>query len=269
MRSNECQEGTVSVQFDREAALARVGGDLELLQEIAGLFLEDEPNMVAAIEQAAAASDAKGLERSAHTLKGCVSNFGAQHCFDAALHLERLGRAADFSGVPEGMERLRVTLDELRPELRALGRREVAFPWPLSPVWYISVSSSIMTPTLPADIVCAYSPDSDDAFMFYGLATKKIRSKLVNFRHVLSDIQTLNRKATEGVYELTAISYHAYAYVADKYLLMASGSSVGDGYGPAGELAPGGAGGSQRQAHRRSRHHDLGLPRPAPVSAGL
>ena len=89
-----------------------------------------------------------------------------------------------------------------------------------------------MTPTLPAEIVCAYSPDSDDAFMFYGLATKKIRSKLVNFRHVLSDIQSLNKKATEGVYELTAISYHAYAYVADKYLLMASGSSVGDGYGP-------------------------------------
>lgn len=68
--------------------------------------------------------------------------------------------------------------------------------------------------------------------MFYGLATKKVRSRLVNFRHVLEDIQTLNRKAMEGVYELTAISYHAYPYVADKYVLMASGSSVGDGYGP-------------------------------------
>lgn len=68
--------------------------------------------------------------------------------------------------------------------------------------------------------------------MFYGLATKKIRSKLVNFRHVLEDIESLNKKATEGVYELTAISYHAYPYVADKYVLMASGSSVGDGYGP-------------------------------------
>jgi 1,4-dihydroxy-6-naphthoate synthase len=82
------------------------------------------------------------------------------------------------------------------------------------------------------EIVCAHSPDSDDAFMFYGLATKKVRSRLVNFRHILEDIETLNRKATEGVYELTAISYHAYPYVADKYLLMASGSSVGDGYGP-------------------------------------
>jgi len=83
-----------------------------------------------------------------------------------------------------------------------------------------------------AEIVCAHSPDSDDAFMFYGLATKKIRSKLVTFRHVLEDIETLNRKATEGAYELTAISYHAYPYVADKYVLMSSGSSIGDGYGP-------------------------------------
>lgn len=89
-----------------------------------------------------------------------------------------------------------------------------------------------MTPTEVKDIVCAHSPDSDDAFMFYGLATKKIRSRLVNIRHVLDDIETLNRKAQQGEYELTAISYHAYPYVADKYVLMASGSSVGDGYGP-------------------------------------
>lgn len=88
--------------------------------------------------------------------------------------------------------------------------------------------------TLPeaTEIVCAHSPDSDDAFMFYGLATKKIRSRLLTFRHVLEDIESLNRKAMEGVYELTAISYHAYSYVSDRYLLMASGSSVGDGYGP-------------------------------------
>lgn len=89
-----------------------------------------------------------------------------------------------------------------------------------------------MTPTQVKDIVCAHSPDSDDAFMFYGLATRKIRSKIVNFRHVLEDIESLNRKAMEGAYELTAISYHAYPWVADKYVLMASGSSVGDGYGP-------------------------------------
>ena len=89
-----------------------------------------------------------------------------------------------------------------------------------------------MTSVAPREIVSAHSPDSDDAFMFYGLATKKVRSSKVTFRHVLADIETLNRKAQDGEYELSAISYHAYPYVADKYVLMASGSSVGDGYGP-------------------------------------
>ncbi len=89
-----------------------------------------------------------------------------------------------------------------------------------------------MQPTSPLEIVCAHSPDSDDAYMFYALATRKIRSKLVQFRHVLEDIESLNRKAMIGQYDLTAISYHAYPYVADKYMLMAAGSSIGDGYGP-------------------------------------
>jgi len=89
-----------------------------------------------------------------------------------------------------------------------------------------------MTSVDSLEIVSAHSPDSDDAFMFYGLATKKVRSPKVSFRHVLEDIETLNRKAMEGQYELSAISYHAYPYVADKYVLMASGSSIGDGYGP-------------------------------------
>jgi 1,4-dihydroxy-6-naphthoate synthase len=89
-----------------------------------------------------------------------------------------------------------------------------------------------MTSAPSQEIVSAHSPDSDDAFMFYGLATKKVRSPRVSFRHVLEDIETLNRNAVEGLYDLSAISYHAYPYVADKYVLMASGSSVGDGYGP-------------------------------------
>lgn len=89
-----------------------------------------------------------------------------------------------------------------------------------------------MSSSTSLEITCAHSPDSDDAFMFYGLATKKVQSRLVNFRHVLEDIESLNQKAKQGLYELTAISYHAYPYVADKYVLMASGSSVGDGYGP-------------------------------------
>lgn len=85
---------------------------------------------------------------------------------------------------------------------------------------------------MPAEIVCAHSPDSDDAYMFYALATGKISSPLIRFRHVLDDIQTLNQKAREGAYELTAVSYHVYPYIADRYRLMAAGSSVGDGYGP-------------------------------------
>jgi 1,4-dihydroxy-6-naphthoate synthase len=89
-----------------------------------------------------------------------------------------------------------------------------------------------MTLDVIHNAVCAHSPDSDDAFMFYALATQKIRSSVVTFRHVLDDIESLNRKALQGAYELTAISYHAYPYVADRYVLMTSGSSVGDGYGP-------------------------------------
>src|ERR1700739_438686 len=89
-----------------------------------------------------------------------------------------------------------------------------------------------MTSAAPQEIVAAHSPDSDDAFMFYGLATKKVRSSIVAFRHVLEDIESLNRKAVDGQYDLTAISYQAYPHVASKYVLMASGSSIGDGYGP-------------------------------------
>jgi len=87
-------------------------------------------------------------------------------------------------------------------------------------------------PSAAPCLVCAHSPDSDDAYMFYALATQKVRSRLVTFSHVLEDIETLNSKAREGAFELTAISYHAYPYVAGRYALMASGSSVGDGYGP-------------------------------------
>jgi len=89
-----------------------------------------------------------------------------------------------------------------------------------------------MSASSPVSLVCAHSPDSDDAYMFYGLATRKIRSPLVAFEHVLADIETLNLRARENAYHMTAISYHAWPYVADRYVLMACGSSVGDGYGP-------------------------------------
>jgi 1,4-dihydroxy-6-naphthoate synthase len=82
------------------------------------------------------------------------------------------------------------------------------------------------------EISVAHSPDSDDAFMFYGLATNKVRVAGLRFMHTLCDIETLNRKALEGYYDITAISFHAYPYIQDKYALMPSGGSVGEGYGP-------------------------------------
>ncbi len=79
----------------------------------------------------------------------------------------------------------------------------------------------------------AHSPDSDDAFMFYGLATNKVRVPGYVFQHTLTDIETLNHKAmNDQFYDVTAISFHAYPYVQDNYTLMACGGSVGDGYGP-------------------------------------
>src|SRR6478672_8024288 len=81
-------------------------------------------------------------------------------------------------------------------------------------------------------ISVAHSPDSDDAFMFYGLATNKLETDGLKFEHTLKDIQTLNEDAREGVYDVTAISFHAYAYVADKYALLPHGASIGDNYGP-------------------------------------
>lgn len=81
-------------------------------------------------------------------------------------------------------------------------------------------------------ITLAHSPDSDDAFMFYGLATHKIETGGLEFEHVLKDIQTLNEEARKGTYDVTAISFHAYAYVADKYGLLPHGASIGDNYGP-------------------------------------
>ena len=78
----------------------------------------------------------------------------------------------------------------------------------------------------------AHSPDSDDAFMFYGLATNKLDTGNLTFTHVLKDIQTLNEEAFRGTYDVTAISFHAYAYISDKYVLLPHGASIGDNYGP-------------------------------------
>jgi 1,4-dihydroxy-6-naphthoate synthase len=83
------------------------------------------------------------------------------------------------------------------------------------------------------EIKIAHSPDSDDAFMFYGLATNKVRVPGYKFTHTLTDIEALNHRAmTDQYYDVTAISFHAYPYIQENYTLMACGGSVGDGYGP-------------------------------------
>ena len=82
------------------------------------------------------------------------------------------------------------------------------------------------------ELTLAHSPDSDDAFMFYALATRKIAARNLSFTHRLEDIESLNRKALEGIYDITAISFHAYPYLDDKYVLLPSGASFGDRYGP-------------------------------------
>ncbi|HEY9166281.1 MAG TPA: MqnA/MqnD/SBP family protein [Candidatus Kryptonia bacterium] len=78
----------------------------------------------------------------------------------------------------------------------------------------------------------AHSPDSDDAFMFYALANRKFDTDGIEFENILSDIETLNQKAVKGEYEVSAVSIHAYPYISDKYQMLSSGASMGDGYGP-------------------------------------
>src|SRR5271154_6248753 len=81
-------------------------------------------------------------------------------------------------------------------------------------------------------LTLGHSPDPDDAFMFYALAKNLIPTHSFHFQHILQDIQTLNERATRGELDVSAVSIHAYAYVSDKYALLPSGASMGDGYGP-------------------------------------
>ncbi|HTZ74319.1 MAG TPA: MqnA/MqnD/SBP family protein [Candidatus Aquilonibacter sp.] len=83
-----------------------------------------------------------------------------------------------------------------------------------------------------ATLSLAHSPDSDDAFMFYALATGKVRLPGVKFDHILCDIETLNNAAHRETYDVTAVSFYGYAFVADKYVLLDCGASFGEGYGP-------------------------------------
>jgi 1,4-dihydroxy-6-naphthoate synthase len=104
--------------------------------------------------------------------------------------------------------------------------------------------AAVATPPAIIDISIAHSPDSDDAFMFYGLATNKVRVPGYRFNHTLCDIETLNRRAQEeAFFDVTAVSFHAYPYIQKNYALMGCGGSVGEGYGPmvvsSRKLAPG------------------------------
>jgi HPt (histidine-containing phosphotransfer) domain-containing protein len=106
--------------MDHEVALARVGGDAELLREIADLFLDDYPNVLVELRAAAERGDAKAVERTAHSLKGSVANFGARSAVDAAFRIESMGRDRELSEVAQVLQTLEVALAELRPELEAL-----------------------------------------------------------------------------------------------------------------------------------------------------
>ena len=103
---------------------------------------------------------------------------------------------------------------------------------------YLPSDTPIFAPSQPdplsiREIHVAHSPDSDDAFMFYGLATQKVRVPGLRFTHTLKDIESLNRMAIETApFDVTAVSFHAYAYMQERYALMNTGSSFGEGYGP-------------------------------------
>ena len=103
-------------------ALDRVGGDEELLEEVAQLFLETSPELLAAIRQAVASRDAALLERAAHTLKGSVGNFAADRAYQAAFRLEKLGRSGELASVEEAFSVLERELERLRPALAGLGK---------------------------------------------------------------------------------------------------------------------------------------------------
>ena len=107
-------------RLDESVALSRVGGDVELLREVIGLFLDDYPHSLEMIRDAVARGDQTSLERHAHSLKGSVSTFGAQEAFDAALALERQGRSGDLASAANGLRRLEQALTALRPGLQAL-----------------------------------------------------------------------------------------------------------------------------------------------------
>ena len=111
---------THTAAFDRNAALARVGGDVELLKELADLFREEWPRSVAQLQAALDRQDSKSVQNEAHGLKGAVSNFGPTPAVEAAFFLERLGRDARLGEVPQALAELEQALNTLQSELATL-----------------------------------------------------------------------------------------------------------------------------------------------------
>jgi HPt (histidine-containing phosphotransfer) domain-containing protein len=110
----------MQAMLDHELAMSRVGGDADLLKELAGLFLEEYPRLIAELREAHQEGDAKRIESTAHGLKGSVANFGAQPAVEAAFHIEQLGRAGNLTGVAETLQTLDLALLALHGELIAL-----------------------------------------------------------------------------------------------------------------------------------------------------
>jgi two-component system, sensor histidine kinase and response regulator len=108
------------MSLNRSIALERVGGDEALLQEIAGLFLEDYPNLITQIQQAVGAKDAHSLERAAHSLKGSLSNFGSDAAYQAAFDLEQIGRSKSMERSEAALAHLEEVMNHVRPELESL-----------------------------------------------------------------------------------------------------------------------------------------------------
>lgn len=108
------------VRLDYAVALERLGGDVELLQEVANLFLEEYPSLMSDIQAAVKSGNALRLERAAHSLKGSVANFGADSAFQAALALENIGRSGDLTGASEAHAQLAAVMQELHPSFEQL-----------------------------------------------------------------------------------------------------------------------------------------------------
>ncbi len=106
--------------MDRSLALSRIGGDDDLLREIAGLFLQEYPGLLARLAAAVSENDAQTVERAAHSIKGSVANFGAQSAFEAALALEQMGRAEKLVDAHAQLSALELALASLHAELEAL-----------------------------------------------------------------------------------------------------------------------------------------------------